>query len=369
MSPTAIAYRRKADLWQSNGRPSRGAGGFVVGSTRPTVDVGSAFGPQPTLRTAAQLGLPTQSNGDIVVDDAYHAANKTGSVLEIVGLDLFGFLKIRTRYDVVLRSYRIRGSGPVTGATRTALVDCNHPELGLLGRENVLLEDGILIPDYPSEGIDGVVGHDFTIRRARIENAVDFGGSFNSYRPGDPARVAVEGCFGTSLAYYSPCSYQSDNRTHNDGWQIQGNSGHRLRGNDFRAKPSTTTGNGSNPTDASAPAKNPYGPASVTGQCVGITPNVSVVSDVVIEDNWFAAGRASVIVAENTYPATGVTVRRNKFDRTQPLINVAGVSARRAMIVEPTVSVVGAPSLTGPDTQGNVYEDDATPITVYRMEA
>lgn len=362
-------YKKAGDFLVSHGRSPifSPSSPFTIGTTRPTsenVGVGGA-----ALRSVASAGLPTTSAGDIVIDDAYHAANATSGVLLIERVDLYGFVKVRTRLPVTIRRSRIRGSSAVTGATRTALVDCNHPNLGLAGAANVLLEECDLIPAFPSEGIDGVVGHDYTARRCLVRNTVDFFGAFNSYRPADPGRVTIEGCYGDSLAYFSPCSYQSDNRTHNDGIQIQGNSGYVIRGNDLRAQPSSTAGNGFNPTDPTAPAKNPYAPASVTGQVIGITPNVSSVTDVLIEKNWFSGGRASVIATPGSYSVSGVTMRDNRFDRTQPLITTAASgSERRAVILAPGVSFVGAPSSTGPDTQGNVY-DDGAPVTIYREAA
>lgn len=362
-----VRYRKTTGgTWVAPGRPPIFTGVFVIGTTRPTLGNTGIPG-DVTLRSAAAAGLPTELNGDIIITDAYHAANATAGTLLIDRVDLAGFLKVRTRHPVRVTRSRIRGSGAVTGQTRTALIDCNHGNLGLDGYANVTVEECVLIPDFPSEGIDGIVGHDYTARRNTVRDVVDHFGAFNSVRSGDPARVTIEGNYCDNLAYFSPCSYQSDNRTHNDGVQIQGNSGYVLRGNTILANASPTAGNGFSATDPSAPAKNVYAP-SVTGQGIGITPNVSAVTNTVIEDNWLDYGAQTITVINNNFPVSGLTIRRNRFGRNQPNLNKSGTTARRAILLQPGVVAPGLPETTGVDTtNGNVYDDDGSPVTIYRM--
>lgn len=366
-----IPYKLRDGALRAYGRTPIVVESFALGVTRPTALNAGVPGTR-TLRSAAQLGLPTEPNGDVIITDAYHAANKTGGVLTITGLDLFGFVKVRTGLPVEINESRVRGSGPAS--TRTGLIDCNHPDVGSLGLQNVVVSRSTLIPDFPSQWIDGIVGHDYRLSRVLIRECVDHFGWFNSYRPADPVRVTVEGCYADNLAYFSPCSYQPDNRTHNGCGEGQGGHGVRIFGNDLRANVSPTSGNGSDPADPTAPAKNPWVP-SVTGQCIGVAPNVSAMRDILIEGNWLDYGAQTITAIDNNYPVSDLRILRNRFGQNQPRRLRNGVTARRAIVLEPGVGAPGMPASTGLDlTNGNVWDVDGpegsagSPVTVWRYE-
>ncbi|GAB2698302.1 hypothetical protein [Thalassiella azotivora] len=391
-------------MWRAHGRSGIFHGQFVVGTTRPTAENSGVPG-GTVLRTPAQIGLPVDAAGDVVITDAYHAANKTGDTLIVDAVDLPGFVKARTGLDVLFTRSRIRGSRRVEGtrenpSQRTALLDCNHQLVGSLGHANVRFEQCDLIPspEYASEGIDGVVGHDYELYRCKIADVVDFFGWFNSYAPTAPLRILVEGCHASEMAYFSPCSYQPDlandgsglvvGRTHNDGSQGQGNHGVRYRGNTILANVSTRVGNGfPKPFPeyeypygvGDPPASNPYYP-SVTGQALVITPNVSHVYDVMFEDGWWDYGAQIMTITDNNNPCTDVTITGNRFGQNMPALTrvetdgVGSIQRRRAILATPGAQINNFPTTTHTlDTVcGNVWDVDGPlgnagdPIRIHR---
>lgn len=394
MSPwvDTIEYTLGPDsVWRAYGRPPIFHGDFVVGTTQPVPDNTGVPG-GVTLQTPQQMGLPVDAAGDVVITDAYHSANKTGDTLLIEGLYLPGFVKSRTEHPVLIRQSAIRGSRRVEGSPgnpspRTALVDCNHPNNGLAGVANVRLEecDLIPLPEYASEGIDGIVGHDYELYRCKVRDVVDFFGWFNSYRPTDPLRVLVEGCDMRELAFFSPCSYQNDDRTHNDGNQGQGGHGIRVRGNTIYANVSTRVGNGfpmpsggypyGRPTP---PAPNPYYP-NVTGQALVITPNVSHVYDAEFTDGWWDYGAQIMTITDNNNDCTDITIAGNRFGQNMPELTrtetgVGSIKRRRAILATPGAEINDFPTTSHAlDTVcGNVWMADGPigaagqPIRIHR---
>ena len=320
---------------------------FTLGVTKPN-----------NTKTGIPAGtVLTPHYGDITITTA-------GQVVE--NLDIHGFVFVQAA-NVTIHRCRVRGSLPgPTGKQNWGLIDCNPASSG----PNTLIENCLLVPDYPAVGINGILGHNYTVRRTETYNVVDGFGIYNTNGtpPTNPANVTIEGCYVHDLVYISPDPNHSDNRTHNDCIQIQGNSNISIVGNTLYANVSSMAGNGYPGAIPAPPANNPWYP-SVTGQAIGVTPNVSQISSLTINKNWLDYGAQSITIVPNGKGVgSSVVVTGNHFGRNQPNLNKGGNSARRAIIVHPSVSVANFPTTTGTDTNcGNIYEDNNTPVTIWRM--
>lgn len=278
--------------------------------------------------------------------------------------DIFGFVNVRAS-NVQIINCKIRGDNSASNSV--GLINAAHQNcVGLV------VKDCLVVPDYPSIWLTGIFGHDYTAERCNIYNVVDGFGAFNanSGHTTDPIYVRIYGSYVHDLSYYSPDPTHGDNRTHNDGIQIQGNSDMIILGNRFDANASTMVGDGYN-NSVPAPLPASYRP-SVTGQAIGITPVVSVISDVTIDKNWINYGAQSITIAiNNNNVGSGIVVTNNRFGRNQPNLTKDSVTARRAIAVQTGVNpITGIPATTATDTElGNVYEDDNSPITIWRLSA
>ena len=275
--------------------------------------------------------------------------------------DIFGFVFVKAA-GVRIINCKIRGNS--TATSEFGLIDARNQ-----GCVDLVIKDCELVPDYPSLWITGLIGHDFTAERLDIYNCTDSLGIYNanSGHTTDPAIVRIYGCWTHDLTYYSPDPTHSDNRTHNDGIQIQGNSDIIIRGNFIQANASVV-GDGYDDT-VPKPLPPSYRP-SVTGQAIGLTPNVSVIYDVTIDQNWIDFGAQSITVAVNTYNVgANIIMTANKFGRGQPNLTKDSVTARRPIAVQSGVNPIdGVPASSSTDTQlGNIYEDDNSPITIWRL--
>lgn len=342
MSRIIVRHPAKG-LLRAVGRSDVDSNPFVLGVTKP-----SAVNTGP-------VGTLAPYSGDFTVTAA-------GTVIQ--NLDIAGFVKVRAA-NVTVRNCVVRGSGP--GTTNTGLIDCNH-----VAASNVLVENCLLVPDQPSYWLNAIIGHDYTIRRCQAYNVVDFCGAYNSATPTARADVVIEGNYFHDLAYFSPDPNHTDNRTHNDGVQIQGNFGHRIVGNTILANVSTKAGNGYPGASPAPTAADPYYP-SVTGQAIGITPNVSQVGDVLIDSNWldYGAQTITIIPGSQGVDAASVTIAKNRFGRNQPSISKGGVSAKRAILIDPAVGTITNVSnaTAAAPTLANTYEDNGAAVTIYREVA
>jgi hypothetical protein len=324
------------------GRANLDLNPFTLRVTKPTT---ANVGANTTLRPL------TPVYGDITV---------TTPNYDLSGLDVFGLVKVRAA-GCHGTNFRVRGS---VVTNNTAMIDCNH-----VAASGANFSQVTLIPDNPSRWTNSVIGHDYTVTRGLMLRGTDGAGMYNAAAPSAACNTALYGCLIGQLMYVSPdIENHSDNRTHNDGVQIQGNTGHTIVGSTIVAMYDPVVSIGV--TDGPAPVPTYYRP-SVTGQAIGITPNVSLVDGVVIEDNWLDAGAQSItVIAGSQGVGTNVSIKRNRFGRNQPLLTKGGVSARRAILIQDTLSIPGMPSATDVDTvNGNVYEDDGSPVTIHRLPA
>lgn len=340
----------------------------------------------PSGTTLATRSPLMDVNGDItltvpgtIVDSLYvpgrilsRAANCIVRKSEVVG---------NTRYQAASYS-------PPPSTKDSALIDANSQS-----NVNLLIEDSELHDNYPAPWLDGVIGHDYTIRRCNIHSVVDGLGIYNSNsgHTTDLANVTVEANYIHDLNYIIHNWDIYDYHTHNDGIQIQGNGGVSIVGNTIQdlQNPSTITltvpqwyvehlktgtlhAKGATYTytldsNVLIGARSPYYPA-MTGQAIGFTPNVSFIKNVTIDKNWLDGGAQSITAVPNSFGLSGgIVITNNKFGRNQPVKNINGVSARRPIVVDPSLTVVNFPTVTAVDSLcGNVYEDDGSAITIYR---
>lgn len=214
-----------------------------------------------------------------------------------------------------------------------------------------------------------IMGHDFWVIRCHMHDVNDGVGIFNSRNATAWTNCVVLGCYIHDLAYWSPSPTHSDNRTHNDCIQHQGGGKDLIVGNKLIANPSTKVGNG---TEITA---NPYanvGPqGSVTGQAIGITPNVRDAQQILIMGNWLNYGAQSLTIVENKFPFVNPVgyIAGNRFGGNNPELTRDGVKVARPVVILPTIPTVGLPSTTGPDLAHENTTFTGEPVTVYRTSA
>jgi hypothetical protein len=253
----------------------------------------------------------------------------------ISNLDVWGFIYVKAAGVIIMNS-RIHGSGPAS--TDTGLINVLSPSA-----KRVLIQDCELTHAYPSPWVDGIIGHDFTVLRTDIHNVVDGIGVMNPSNRSADLNVNIEGNYIHDLNYISPDPEQRDGHTHNDGIQIQGT------GSTVGKRQVTIFGNyiGAFAGPLSN-AHSPYYPA-VTGQAIGITPNVSNVHDILIDTNWLDGGAQSVtMIPGPRRTGSGLVLVNTHFGDRQAMVNMNGVRARRPVLIYPGVSVA---------TGGNVYSN------------
>jgi hypothetical protein len=262
--------------------------------------------------------------GDIII-------TRPGTVIQ--NEDVHGFIKVRAA-NVTIRNSRVRGSGK--GTTDTALIDANSGAV-----RNLLVQNCDLTHDYPSVWVDGVIGHDYTALRNNVHNVVDGFGVYNAINHSQNLNVKIAANWVHDLNYISPDPEIYDNHTHNDGIQIQGVGATvgkvqvDIVGNNIQA----FAGPGSK-------TRSPYYPA-VTGQAVGITPNVTRVHDVVIDRNWLDGGAQSVTMIPGPRgTGSGIILTNNRFGHGQAVVRMNGVRAQRPVLISPTVSTFAFNNVT-----------------------
>lgn len=299
--------------------------GHTPGVDRDSLVIGT-YTPDSTTTGVIPGTTLTRSDGNMTI-------TTNGTTLE--NLDIYGIVTVNAA-DVTIRNCRIRGD------TNTATGDCIT--CYGTGVQRLLVEDCTLIRDTPNEKSTGLVGHDFTARRLDISHTVDGLGAFNTNAPSSPVNVTIEGCYVHDFSYFWPCTYQSDNQTHNDCFQIQGGSNISIVGNNLQAfiDPSVGLGAGdpSNPIGGSL--------AHMTG--VIITPNVGAVADITMNQNWLAGGSAEINISEKSYgPIQGLSITNNRFFRTP----------NYTILIPDTTKAVAT-------ITNNVWNDDGTAIPIYK---
>lgn len=292
---------------------------------------------KPGASNTGHSGVLTLLAGDQII-------TTNGTIIE--NREITGVVKVRAA-NVIIRNCWIRGS-----SGGLYLVDATHSAC-----VNLLVEYCTVTPDvaFLSIAWNGFMGHGYTARYNDIYNTVDGFVAFAlSSDPTEVANVVCEYNWVHDLYCWTPDPGHGDNITHNDGIQIAGGKNITIRGNNFSVNPSVN----SHP--------------DVGGMsCVMLTPDLLYGhgENILIEDNWFNYGSAMLNLNQASTPDTvsTVTVQNNKFGRMGT--RSAGRDENTTpflILADPALNCIGMRATTGPDTQGNVFEDTGLPVTVTR---
>jgi hypothetical protein len=249
--------------------------------------------------TASNTGVPagtalTVHRGDMVV-------TTPGTVIE--NLDVYGFIQIRAA-NVTVRKCRVRGTSG--RANNTGLIDCNHTAV-----RNAVIEDCLLIPDFPSVWLTGVIGKEYTARRCDVSQVVDGFGAYNSSIRTDPTNVVIESNYIHDLSWFSSDPNHSDG-THNDGVQVQGGANVTIRGNNIQCFMSQTSGT------QDYVARN-------IGQGILVQPNTAKIANVDVSYNWLDGGKVGIYMVLGNQPGSNYgRCEGNRFGRNQYPFNGNG---------------------------------------------
>lgn len=285
--------------------------------------------PKPDATNTGHYGALTTYNGNITV-------TVPGTVIE--GLDVFGYIDVRAS-GVRIRNSRVRGDASTS--TERGVINATHSSC-----YDLVIEDTTIVPDTPSIWWTGVLGHDYTARRLNVYNCVDAFGVYNTNAPSLEANVNIVRCYAHDAYCKTPDPTHSDNKTHNDAVQIQGNGGVKVRWNNLDWAPNAAISSaGINPT-----------------ACIMVTPNVSACPNMIFEYNWFGgAGIAAVIniSAKSAGPTTTASIYYNQFSRA---------NTGYQMLLDTDLTFIGMPTATALDSNnGNVYWDNGDEVRVYRL--
>lgn len=325
----------RAGAWQRRGRPDYG---------QTAVDPAWPYGPLGSYKpSASTTGVPAGTSLTTYAGPATLTAGQTYDRL------IFPF-DVVIPSGVTVRRSRFLGVPNPTADNRSVGIGVSATATV----SGVLLEDVEVLPQTPNQWVTGVYGHGYTARRVKITNTVD---GFAVNGPG----VTIEGCYVDSLAYFTPCSYQSTNETHNDvvqffpgaaGWMIRAST---LNGYYGAAGSNAGVSNRTGPT--------PAGHATPEISCFmfGSTlTGANTPGDGDIVDNWLGGGYQPL----NAGGAASVNlgrVLRNKFAGDS--VGGPGTSsAVHTVDVDATVTVDAGEGTV----DQNVFEGTSIPVTVRR---
>lgn len=285
--------------------------------------------PKPTAADTGHYGTLTTYNGNITV---------TTAGTQLTGLDIHGWVDVRTS-GVRLRNCKIRGDAATS--TERGIINATHANC-----VDLVIEDCTIVPDTPSIWWTGVLGHDYTARRCNIYNCVDAFGVYNTNAPSSQANVNIVRNYAHDAYCHTPDSTHSDNKTHNDAVQIQGNGGVKVRYNNLDWAPNAAISSaGINPT-----------------ACIMVTPNVSACPNMTFEYNWFGGSGVAAVInfsAKSAGPTSTASIFYNKFSRA---------NTGYQMLLDTDLTFTGIGSATGLDiNNGNVYEDNGAQVRIYRI--
>ncbi|MGW6131958.1 hypothetical protein ACWFNE_18200 [Cellulomonas sp. NPDC055163] len=242
---------------------------------------------QPQFANAASTGVPAGTALKVVTGDL--VVTTPGAVVDAV--DVRGFIKVKAPNVTIKRSI-VRGR-PLTGSFALITNDT--------GAYPFTLEDSELIPSEASPWINGIIGHNFTVRRTEIANVID-----SVHITG--SNVTLENSWLHGNLFYAQDPNQKGGPSHADSIQIQGGSNFTFRGNTIDGA---------------------YSSAMQT------TQDRAAVSNVTVTGNKIDGGGCSINIAiGSTYgPIKGFTASNNVFGTAQRHAKCA--------IVAPTTVTVG----------------------------
>lgn len=326
------------------------------GSYRPDADTTGPFSPITGITSTTAM---TTINGDFTA-----SANTLYDKIIFNG---------RVNVNVAGATFkRCIFRGKAAGSTSVGgLVNCSGS-----GVKNLVIEDSLFAPAYPSGYQDGIDGHDFTVRRCQVQDVVDYFGPRNTSvaHPvsGTPLNVVIEQNWAHSMSYWSPDPQKhNDGQSHNDGIQIQGGTGCVIRGNSIESYYGTAgtaqPGNAGSPVTPSTAGTNSSPRATWpslscmlfnhdTGTSVG---TLGATGGHTVTDNWFMGAYYSV----NTGGAGAVglgTIHRNRFSKDQAVLS----NGTRATIVLSAGQLAAGTDCGTGTADANVFDADLSEVKI-----
>jgi hypothetical protein len=256
----------------------------------------TATTPPPTTTLAkpgitTSVGVPagtqlTVHNGDLTVTQA-------GAVIDSV--DIRGLLRIKAP-NVTIKNSVIRGK-ELTGNMGLITNDA--------GAYHFTLTDSTIAAAYPSPYVNGIIGHNFTVRRTEIRGVVD-----SVHITGSD--VLVENSWVHNSLYFASDPTHNGGPSHADSFQIQAGSNITIRNNRIEGARSSA---------------------------MQTTQDRGVISNLTVSGNWIDGGACSLNIASGSLgPIQGILVSKNTFGlstsiarcaiiakTTQPVTNTANV--------------------------------------------
>lgn len=262
--------------------------------------------------------------------------------------------------DITLERCRVRGNGGP--ASNTGLVVATHANC-LRARLKALT----LVPDTASIWLTGVIGHDYDASGCNVYGTVDGFGVYNptAGRGASRLNVKITRNYVHDLAYRGPDKNHKDDHTHNDGVQIQGGYTDTDLGPDdpdvLIEANTILCGRGEKYSNLPQPYPDT---AALTGQAIGMTPNVSSIGNVAIRRNLLDGGAQSITgIVNGAKTVKYLDIAGNVFGGNNPLLNKNGIARRRPVLLDARILPLGWASGWTVDTAGNVF-NDGRPITV-----
>jgi len=278
--------------------------------------------------------------------------NQTITVANTVweGREIYGNVSIKAA-NVTIRNCRIWGSINAP-TTNTGLIHCDNAAC-----VNAILEDNTLRPQTPSSYWDGIRGHDYKARRNDVSGTTDGISVVNGSAPSAISNVEIDANWIHDFAYRTD-PQQGDGHTHNDGTQIHGCNGVKIRGNNYSGFIDSSVSN----------VTKPYAGNQVSGQAILIQPQNANEVNITIQWNFFDGwGEACVHLAPKNLPSgaaglvDNVDIWSNRYGRNQARVSSNGLQNTVRVKVSTTITNVDVP-LSG--DLANLYLDTLTPITV-----
>jgi len=242
---------------------------------------------------------------------------------------------------------------------------------------NLIIEDCLLSPDTASPFVNGVRGHDVTLRRSIVENVTDGFDVFRTQQFGVDTNVNILGNIIRKLSFFwgvQGVVHPSDNQTHNDGIQVVGGHNTLIQGNVIDARYSREVGHAVPPYATIPPADAGSGgtlPDRGTGteadgrynwgSLIAVQYNTiqGTVDGTKVKDNYIYGGSIPINVSISTTNAG--QIHRNHFSRDQGQQASGGDATYTVNIKTGTTCDAG----DGTANQ-NTYMDNGHPVTVRR---
>lgn len=311
---------------------SSGTDNFVLGTTKPNAsNTGTGF-TRDAAGNVITTAKPTNVyNGNMTVSTSNTLIENrviTGRLIVNSGVS-----------NVTVRNCEIQG-GTITSGDGTAVVQNNGT--------NLVLEFCEIYCSTGWQGSNGVANKKYTARRCDLHHSVDPFRINNPNARGTAVDVVIEGCYVHDLIMWTPDlahSGRTDNKTHADAIEIEDGLNIRMVGN-------TMLGFRSNDQYSNVlrtTASQPFTPVSSggieyhysTAAVIIALYTGGVVSNLVIDRNWFDGGEVTI---NGAHYASG-SLTNNRFGRDclqDPTViwNTTGGLARSGNVYEGTTTIV-----------------------------